>query len=476
MTSSRKDRRRKAQKLVDRVKAVVDAADWEKDPGPDVTMDKSDSAAGKVNRFARVRLVFVLRVPSFARLAETDARPSRRRPTSSPFTSAAPRITATRAPSRTRAKSLSPNTSTLHLSVTVPRRRPGRPPRPRPTSRTSTASRRSSCITARTRLVTTSRSAAAQTLAPILALPPAPTKSGRVRRPRCRTGTASRTRRSTHPTSTRRCARTLSYSFTSASATTTGWPERRQTPTRARGLTARWRAVRWRGWWRAGALRRGGMQPKGRPQREDRHEAEAREGRRAGAERRTLGRAGDPATIGRKSEGSLALTSSLRCARAARARCVPSFIRRQSRDPRAPTRTPLAALCFSRPPAHLHRHLSPEPCLDASARLSTSLVRLHINMSTSSRAPTIVERTPSGRSAAKDVEKQEVTAGPAAVGAVGQGQHLKRNMSSRHVAMMCVTSFTRDMVEGGALQVDRTDDEAAPRDSLGWTNADLPPF
>ncbi|TNY24002.1 amino acid permease [Rhodotorula diobovata] len=59
-------------------------------------------------------------------------------------------------------------------------------------------------------------------------------------------------------------------------------------------------------------------------------------------------------------------------------------------------------------------------------------------MSTSSRAPTIVERTPSGRSAAKDVEKQEVTAGPAAVGAVGQGQHLKRNMSSRHVAMISI--------------------------------------
>ncbi|GAA5846588.1 hypothetical protein JCM9279_006754 [Rhodotorula babjevae] len=53
MTASRKDRRRKVQKLVDRVKVIVDAADFEKDPGPDITMDKSDSAAGKVNRFAR---------------------------------------------------------------------------------------------------------------------------------------------------------------------------------------------------------------------------------------------------------------------------------------------------------------------------------------------------------------------------------------------------------------------------------------
>ncbi|BGP37158.1 ubiquitin-specific protease ubp1 [Rhodotorula kratochvilovae] len=53
MTSSRKDRRRKAQKLVDRVKAVVEAADWEKDLGADITMEKSESAAGKVTRFAR---------------------------------------------------------------------------------------------------------------------------------------------------------------------------------------------------------------------------------------------------------------------------------------------------------------------------------------------------------------------------------------------------------------------------------------
>ncbi|GAA5932160.1 hypothetical protein JCM3775_004254 [Rhodotorula graminis] len=53
MTASRKDRRRKVQKLVDRVKDIVDAADFEKDPGVDITMDKSESAAGKVNRFAR---------------------------------------------------------------------------------------------------------------------------------------------------------------------------------------------------------------------------------------------------------------------------------------------------------------------------------------------------------------------------------------------------------------------------------------
>jgi len=58
MTASRKDRRRKVQKLVDRVKVIVDAADFEKDPGADITMDKSDSAAGKVNRFARVRSSF----------------------------------------------------------------------------------------------------------------------------------------------------------------------------------------------------------------------------------------------------------------------------------------------------------------------------------------------------------------------------------------------------------------------------------
>ncbi|GAA5932163.1 hypothetical protein JCM3775_004255 [Rhodotorula graminis] len=59
-------------------------------------------------------------------------------------------------------------------------------------------------------------------------------------------------------------------------------------------------------------------------------------------------------------------------------------------------------------------------------------------MSTSSRAPTVVERSPSRRSGAKDVEKQEVLSGPAAVGAVGEGQNLKRNMSSRHVAMISI--------------------------------------
>ncbi|GAA6048093.1 hypothetical protein JCM3770_000188 [Rhodotorula araucariae] len=53
MTASRKDRRRKAQKVVDRVKAVVEAADWEKDLGADITLERSESAAGKITRFAR---------------------------------------------------------------------------------------------------------------------------------------------------------------------------------------------------------------------------------------------------------------------------------------------------------------------------------------------------------------------------------------------------------------------------------------
>ncbi|BGO88882.1 hypothetical protein NBRC10512_002239 [Rhodotorula toruloides] len=53
MTASRKDRRRKMQKLVDKVKSAVDAGDWEKEFGEDVKMERSGSAAGKLVRFAR---------------------------------------------------------------------------------------------------------------------------------------------------------------------------------------------------------------------------------------------------------------------------------------------------------------------------------------------------------------------------------------------------------------------------------------
>ncbi|GAA5831268.1 hypothetical protein JCM11251_007814 [Rhodosporidiobolus azoricus] len=53
MTSSRKDRRRKIQKVLDRVQAVVDAEDYEKEFGEDVKVANPRTAAGKLIRFAR---------------------------------------------------------------------------------------------------------------------------------------------------------------------------------------------------------------------------------------------------------------------------------------------------------------------------------------------------------------------------------------------------------------------------------------
>lgn len=56
MTASRKDRRRKVQKLVDRVQEAADANDWERELGEDIKVERSEVAAGKMTRFARVRL------------------------------------------------------------------------------------------------------------------------------------------------------------------------------------------------------------------------------------------------------------------------------------------------------------------------------------------------------------------------------------------------------------------------------------
>ncbi|GAA5979230.1 hypothetical protein JCM10908_002848 [Rhodotorula pacifica] len=53
MTASRKDRRRKVQKLVDRIKDAADAGDWERDLGEDIKVERSEVAAGKMTRFAR---------------------------------------------------------------------------------------------------------------------------------------------------------------------------------------------------------------------------------------------------------------------------------------------------------------------------------------------------------------------------------------------------------------------------------------
>ncbi|GAA5896958.1 hypothetical protein JCM6882_007316 [Rhodosporidiobolus microsporus] len=53
MTSSRKDRRRKIQKMLDRVQAVVDAEDYEKELGEDIKVGNPGTAAGKLIRFAR---------------------------------------------------------------------------------------------------------------------------------------------------------------------------------------------------------------------------------------------------------------------------------------------------------------------------------------------------------------------------------------------------------------------------------------
>ncbi|GAA6048096.1 hypothetical protein JCM3770_000189 [Rhodotorula araucariae] len=59
-------------------------------------------------------------------------------------------------------------------------------------------------------------------------------------------------------------------------------------------------------------------------------------------------------------------------------------------------------------------------------------------MSIPDRAPSVTDRS-STRASDKDVEKQqEVYAGRAAVGTVGEGQHLQRKMTSRHVAMISI--------------------------------------
>lgn len=55
MTTSRKERRRKVQKLVDKVQDAVDAGDWERDLGEEIKVERSEVAAGKMTRFARVR-------------------------------------------------------------------------------------------------------------------------------------------------------------------------------------------------------------------------------------------------------------------------------------------------------------------------------------------------------------------------------------------------------------------------------------
>ncbi|BGP53319.1 ubiquitin-specific protease ubp1 [Rhodotorula sphaerocarpa] len=53
MTTSRKERRRKVQKLVDKVQDAVDAGDWERDLGEEIKVERSEVAAGKMTRFAR---------------------------------------------------------------------------------------------------------------------------------------------------------------------------------------------------------------------------------------------------------------------------------------------------------------------------------------------------------------------------------------------------------------------------------------
>lgn len=54
MTTSRKDRRRKVQKLVDRIKDATLAGDWERELGDEIKVERSEVAAGKMTRFARV--------------------------------------------------------------------------------------------------------------------------------------------------------------------------------------------------------------------------------------------------------------------------------------------------------------------------------------------------------------------------------------------------------------------------------------
>ncbi|KAL8291931.1 hypothetical protein RQP46_002189 [Phenoliferia psychrophenolica] len=53
MTQSRKDRRKKVQKLVDKVSAAIAAGDFERELGDDVKVERVEGPAGKLVRFAR---------------------------------------------------------------------------------------------------------------------------------------------------------------------------------------------------------------------------------------------------------------------------------------------------------------------------------------------------------------------------------------------------------------------------------------
>ena len=54
MTQSRKDRRKKVQKLVDKVAAAIEAGDFERELGDDIRIERVEGPAGKLVRFARV--------------------------------------------------------------------------------------------------------------------------------------------------------------------------------------------------------------------------------------------------------------------------------------------------------------------------------------------------------------------------------------------------------------------------------------
>ncbi|GAA5928927.1 hypothetical protein JCM10213_004942 [Rhodosporidiobolus nylandii] len=60
ITSSRKERKRKIQRLVERVQEVIDAGDYEKELGDDVKMDRTGTAAAKTVRFARTPDIMLL--------------------------------------------------------------------------------------------------------------------------------------------------------------------------------------------------------------------------------------------------------------------------------------------------------------------------------------------------------------------------------------------------------------------------------
>lgn len=55
MTQSRKDRRKKVQKLVDRVASAIAAGDFERELGDDIKVERVEGPAGRQVRFARVR-------------------------------------------------------------------------------------------------------------------------------------------------------------------------------------------------------------------------------------------------------------------------------------------------------------------------------------------------------------------------------------------------------------------------------------